>query len=234
MTDDRDLQGLDPYDLMDAEAARLDRHFSGLGDADWVKPSRCAGWSVRDVLAHLLASEAYNHASLEGTVAALLASAADKGAVDLDAFNEMGIRELDDRSTDQLLADWRQAHAQTRAKFRERDGDEVDTSVGPYSARWQAFHLAFELAVHADDIGVPVYPAEADGRIVWEAAFGRFALKELDKGLEVDARDGATHVTGPGIDTDLPDALFVDAVAARLGPDAPLDADQRALLSATP
>jgi hypothetical protein len=41
-------------------------------------------------------------------------------------------------------------------------------------------------------------------------------------------------VRGNGIDTDLPDSLFVDAVAARLGPDAPLDAEQRALLSATP
>ena len=68
MTDDRDLQNLDPYDLMDAEAARLDAYFSALGPADWAKPSRCEGWSVRDVLAHLTASEAYNHASLEGTV----------------------------------------------------------------------------------------------------------------------------------------------------------------------
>ena len=29
MTDDRDLEGLDPYDLMDSEAGRLDRFFIG-------------------------------------------------------------------------------------------------------------------------------------------------------------------------------------------------------------
>jgi hypothetical protein len=88
--------------------------------------------------------------------------------------------------------------------------------------------------VHADDVGAPVEPGEAAGRVAWEAAFGRFALEELDKGLELDARDGTTHVAGNRIDVHLPDAMFVDAVAARLAPDAPLDAEQRALLSATP
>ena len=234
MTDDRDLQGLDPYDLMDVEAGRLDRYFSHLGDADWSKPSRCAGWSVRDVLAHLAASEDYNHASLEGSVGALLAAWGEKGATDLDSANEIGIRELDDRSTDELVAEWRVANAETRAKLRERDGDDIDTSIGAYSARWQAFHLAFELAVHADDVGVPVTADEAAGRTAWEAAFGRFALKELDKGLELDAADGQTRVHGEGIDVELPDAVFVAAVAARLDPDGPLDAEQRALLSATP
>jgi uncharacterized protein (TIGR03083 family) len=234
MTDDRDLQGLDPFDLLDAEAARLDRYFSGLDASDWSKPSRCAGWSVRDVLAHLRSSEDYHHACVEGTVAALMTSMAEKGATDLGSANEIGIRELDDRSTDQLLDDWRRANAETRAHFRERDGDDVDTSIGAYPARWQAFHVAFELAVHADDVGVPVEPGEAAGRAAWEAAVGRFALREFDKGIELDARDGVTHVTGDGIDVDLPDPVFVDAVSARLGPDGPLDADQRALLSATP
>jgi len=103
MTDDRDLNDLDPYDLMDAEAARLDAYFSTLGAADWAKPSRCEGWSVRDVLAHLAASEDYNHASLEGTVGGFLASWGEKGATDLNSANEIGIRELDDRTTDQLI-----------------------------------------------------------------------------------------------------------------------------------
>jgi len=234
MTDDRDLHDLDPYDLMDAEAARLDAYFSGLGEADWAKPSRCEGWSVRDLLAHLASSEDYNHASLEGTVGEFLAAWGEKGATDLTTANEIGIRALDDRSTDQLIADWRVSNALTRAKLRERDGDDIDTSVGPYPARWQAFHLAFELAVHADDVGVPVAPAEAGARVAWEAAFGRFALKELDKDLNFEAANGTTHVQGDGIDIDLPDDVFVDAVAARLGPDAPFDAEQRTLLSATP
>jgi uncharacterized protein (TIGR03083 family) len=234
MIDDRDLEGLDPYDLMDAEAARLDGYFSGLDTVAWSRPSRCAGWSVRDVLAHLLASEQYNTASINGTVGALLESLGARGATDLGSFNELGIRDLDGRDTAELIGDWNAANGATRAAFRGRDGGDVDTSVGPYPARWQAFHLAFELAVHADDVGVPVTAEAAGARDAWQASFGRFALLELNKGVQIEGGDGSTRVKGEGLDVDLPDALFVQAVAARLDDDSPLDAEARALLSATP
>jgi uncharacterized protein (TIGR03083 family) len=234
MTDDRDLEGLDPYDLMDTEAARLDRYFAGLDAAAWSRPSRCAGWSVRDLMAHLMASEQYNAACLDGTVADFLASVGAKGATDLSSANELGIRELDDRSPQQLLDDWRVANAATRAGFRARDRGDVDSSVGAYPARWQAFHLAFELAVHADDVGAPVATSESAARVAWQTSFGRFALKELNKDLEIEPGNGVTHVRGDGLDIELPNAVFVDAVAARTGDDGPLDADARVLLSATP
>jgi hypothetical protein len=189
---------------------------------------------VRDLLAHLLASEQYNTASLNGTVPDFLASVGAKGATDLASANELGIRELDDHSTDQLISEWRTAVAATREGLRDRDGGDIDTSVGAYPARWQAFHLAFELAVHADDAGVPVSPEEEAARNAWQAQFGRFALKELNKDLDLKPGNGATQVRGEGIDLELPDAVFVEAVAARLGDDGPLDAEQRALLSATP
>ena len=234
MTDDRDLEGLNPYDLMDGEAARLDRYFSTLDDSGWSRPSRCAGWSVRDVLAHMVAAEEYNTACLDGTVGDFLGSIGARGATDLTSANELGIRDLDDRTPSQLIADWRAANGATRAGFRERDGGDIDSSVGAYPARWQAFHLAFELAVHADDIGVPVSAGERDARLGWQAQFGRFALKELNKDLEIETGTRTTHVTGDGLDVDLADDVFVDAVAARLGDDSPLAADARALLSATP
>jgi uncharacterized protein (TIGR03083 family) len=234
MVDDTDLQGLDPYDLMQREAERLDRFFVGLDDAAWSQPSRCAGWSVRDVLAHLLASEQYNTASLDGTVADFLTSLAAMGATDLTSANELGIRELDDSPTAQVIDEWRAVTAHTREGLRDRNGGDVDTSVGAYPARWQAFHLAFELAVHADDVGVPVTPQEESERTAWQAKFSRFALKELDKDLQIKAANGTTQIRGDGIDVELPDAVFVQAAAARLGDDGPLDAQQRALLSATP
>jgi len=53
MTDDRELAGLDPFALLDNEAGRLDAFLSGLGQSGWKRPSRCAGWTVRDVLGHL-------------------------------------------------------------------------------------------------------------------------------------------------------------------------------------
>ncbi|MGO9876540.1 MAG: maleylpyruvate isomerase family mycothiol-dependent enzyme [Acidimicrobiia bacterium] len=234
MTDDRDLDGLDPYDLMDGEAARLDAFFVGLDAAAWSRPSRCEGWTVRDVLAHLVASEQYNAACLDGCVGDYLGSLGTRGVADLPSANEVGIRDLDDRSPQQLISDWRAANRATRTRFRERDGGDVDSSIGAYPARWQAFHLAFELAVHADDIGVPVSATEADARLRWQARFGRFALKELNKDLEIEAGDGVTHVRGDGLDIELADPVFVEAVAARIGEDSTLDADARTLLSATP
>jgi len=83
-------------------------------------------------------------------------------------------------------------------------------------------------------VGVPVSSGERDGRLAWQAQFGRFALKELDKDLAIEAGHGTTHVKGDGLDVDLPDEQFVDAVAARVPDDSPLDAEARALLSATP
>src|ERR1700680_3986775 len=109
MTDDRDLDGLDPYDLMDTEAGRLDRYFVGLDAAAWSRPSRCDGWSVRDVLAHLLSSEQYNAACLDGRVAEFLGTLGARGATDLPSANELGIRDLDDRSTEHLISEWRAA-----------------------------------------------------------------------------------------------------------------------------
>jgi hypothetical protein len=79
MADDRELAGLDPFALLDGEAERLDAFFSGLGEPDWNRASRCAGWTVRDVLGHLTHGEDYHRACLaRGTVAAF--SRASPGA----------------------------------------------------------------------------------------------------------------------------------------------------------
>jgi uncharacterized protein (TIGR03083 family) len=234
MVDDKDLAGLDPYELMGAEAARLDRFFSQASAADWERPTRCAGWSTRDLLAHLAASEDYNQACLDGRVQEFLAAIGAKGAVDLASANEIGVREFDDRTPEQILATWRARATQTREALRARDGGDVDSSVGAYPARWQAFHLAFELATHADDVGVPVSASEAAARTGWQAQFGRFAIKELKPDLVIEAGSGGTHVKGDGVDLDLPDEQFVLAVAARLPADSGIDGEIAATLSATP
>jgi uncharacterized protein (TIGR03083 family) len=234
MVDDQDLAGLDPYDIMAIEAARLDAFFSGASAADWDKPTRCEGWNVRALLAHLAASEEYNQACLDGTVQEFLAGVGAKGAVDLASANEIGIHEFDGQSPEQILETWRTHSTQNRDGFRARDGADVDSSVGAYPGRWQAFHLAFELATHADDVGVPVTAAEAPGRLEWQARFGRFALKELKPELDIEANGDRVHVKGDGIDVDLSEAEFVDAVAARVPADADIDVEAAAILSATP
>jgi uncharacterized protein (TIGR03083 family) len=233
MVDDKDLEGLDPYDLMAAEARRIDHFFSGLSDTDWQRASRCEGWSVRDVLAHLRATEDYNRACLDGTVQAFFGEMGAKGATDLATANEVGIRALDAEATPELVKSWRENAARNRDEFRTRDGGDVDSSVGAYPARWQAFHLAFELATHADDVGVPVTPQEAESRNSWQARFGRFALKESKPDVEIEAHDGHTRVRTAEVDADLPDEQFVQALAARV-PAGSLDDKVAAALSVTP
>jgi uncharacterized protein (TIGR03083 family) len=234
MIDDQDLAGLDPYELMGAEAARLDRFFEQAQPADWERPTRCAGWTARDLLAHLAASEEYNQACIDGCVQDFLVGIGAKGAVDLASANEIGVREFDGQSPADILETWRERTARTRDGLRARDGADVDSSVGAYPARWQAFHLAFELATHADDLGVPVTAAEAAARLDWQAKFGRFAIKELKPDLTIDGSGGVTHVKGDGVDMEIDDAQFVQAVAARLPDDSGIDGEIAARLSATP
>jgi uncharacterized protein (TIGR03083 family) len=234
MVDDQDLHGLDPYELMAAEAARLDGFFSNATADDWAKPTRCAGWTRRDLLAHLASTEDYSRACLDGTVQQFLADVGAKGAVDLASANEIGIHEFDDQTPEQILQTWRDHSADTRAGFRARDGGDVDTSVGQYPGRRQAFHLAFELATHADDVGVPVTAAERAARAEWMTRFSRFALAEMKPDLTIKALEGHTRVQSDTIDLVLPDEEFLDAVSARLPDDSGIDADTAALLSATP
>jgi len=129
---------------------------SARGWSYWKRASRCAGWTVRDVLGHLTASEDYHRACLDGTVAAFLAGFAERGGTDLDSVNALGVAGYADLSPAQVLARWRAASADNRRRFRERGDGVVDTSIGDYPCRWQAIHVAAELATHADDIGVPV------------------------------------------------------------------------------
>lgn len=236
MTDDSELADLDPFDLLDREAARLDAFFGRLPDDDpaWARPSRCAGWSTRDVLAHLASGEPYHHACLDGTVAAFLAGFAERGATDLATANEMAIRERDDRAPGPLLGEWRSANAATRKGFRERADSTVDTSVGDYPCRLQAFHVAGELAVHADDVGVPVVAEEREARTRWRARFSRFALAEAKPHLDIGVDAGRTRVRSDDAEVEVDDDELVEGVAGRLDDSSRLDGPARALLSTMP
>ena len=90
--------------------------------------------------------------------------------------------------------------------------------VGPYPVDWQAWHLASELATHADDIGVPIDPADVARRTDWRARFSRFALAETKPDVAVTAGDGGTTVTVGDRIVVLDDESLVAAVSARTTP----------------
>lgn len=217
MPDASHLIGMDPYAAWDREAARLAEHLRGRPDDDpwWERPSKCEGWTVRDVLAHLLAEQEYFAACLSGSVSDLLQRSGARGATDLASFNALGIEDQAGKPPSQLLAEWVEQDERNRAGFRERGDGRVDTSVGEYPGPWQAWHLASELATHADDIAVPDDADRAD-RTSWRAPFSRFSLTESKPDLTVEVpAPGRTRVRGDGVDVELDDEALVAAVAGR-------------------
>ncbi len=61
----------------------------------WAAPSLCAGWSVRDVVAHVLSYEELGPRQLAGRF--------PRGALPVDRVNAVGLREYGTRSPQQLV-----------------------------------------------------------------------------------------------------------------------------------
>ena len=217
MPSEAELDGLDAFDLMDAESARIDAFFASARPDELARPSRCEGWSAGDVLNHLLHVEGYTKAGLDDALG---------GGFDFEAKVEAAPGDLDE---------WRAANAENRRRLRERGDDgTLTTSIGPYPVRLQAFHLAQELATHADDAWVPVTDEERDARTGWRARFARFNVAEYERPVEVVAEGGTNRVTTEGVTGELSDADFVEAVMGRLPDDHPLPGELKAALNCTP
>ena len=125
MGDDPELAGLDPFALFDAEAARIDAHLATLDDDGWREPTRCAGWDVRTLVAHLAATEEYHHACLADALAEFIGAGVAAGATDVHSFNELGIAARAERSGPELADEWRRENAETRRQFRARGIDSI-------------------------------------------------------------------------------------------------------------
>jgi hypothetical protein len=148
--------------------------------------------------------------------------------------NALGVADYAGLSPAEMLAHWRAASADNRRRFRERGDGVVDTSVGDYPCRWQAVHVAAELATHADDIGVPVTPGEHGQRTAWRARYSRFALAEAKPQLEIRHADTRTAVTDGSTIAELDDDELIEAVMGRLDETSGFSAKLRALLSTMP
>ncbi|KAA1416820.1 maleylpyruvate isomerase family mycothiol-dependent enzyme [Nocardioides humilatus] len=233
MADESLLDGLDPFDLLDREADRVHRFFTS--EPDWSLPSRCAGWTVRDMVAHLKGLEDYTRANLDGTVQEMFRAAEQAGIKDIAAFNDWQIHVYDSVPTDELVGEWREAQVANRRDLRARGRDgSVDTMVGAYPAGLQTFHFAVEYATHGDDVFVPVPEADRAARTAWRVTFGRFVLGELEKPVTVAVDGGVVVVEGDLGRVELSPETFVEATQGRLSDDFPMTADLRALLSTVP
>jgi uncharacterized protein (TIGR03083 family) len=219
-----ELDRFDPFDIFDAEAARLDRFFAGLDADGWQRPSRAAGWSVRDVLGHLAGEELYNQACLDGTLQELLSLMSREGISGYNDFNEWCVRQRRDVPVEEVLREWRAKNGDTRRRMRALGPNALlETMAGPYPVGRQAFHYDSEYATHADDVGAPVSDEEAEGRTLWRVAVGRFALAERESKAQVEQTAEQIGVSAGGVSASLSLPEFVEATVGRLPEGHPLD-----------
>ncbi len=222
------VSDLDPFDLLDQEAERCARYFES--SPDWSKSTRCAGWDVRDLLAHVDAVEVYHTACLDDAVQALFEEWGKKGVTDMDSANDAGVKERRDTPVADVLASWKERNADVRRRLRERGRDgTLGSSVGPYPVGLMAFHIASEYATHFDDLYETV---DDPARTAWRAKVSEFALEEAEKPVEFDARGDSYVVRSGDKEATLPLADFVEAVTARLPDEYAIDPELRDALRA--
>ena len=219
------LAGLNSFGIFDVEADRLDHFFAGLDAVGWARPSRCDGWSVQDVLAHLAGAELYNHACLNGDLdgfRGMLRAAGIAGGY--HEFNEWCVRQRRGLPVAEVLAEWREANAETRQRLTGLGRDApLLTAAGPYPAGLQALHCSSDYATHADDVGAPVAQGEEPGRTAWRVSVARFALDEQNSPVKIFPSERSVLVQLASMSAELPAADFVAATVGRLSPGYPLD-----------
>lgn len=205
-----------PFDAFDAEAARIDRFYTELAPADWQAPTRCAGWNRKDVLAHLGTVEDYTRACLDDRVGEF----AGQGGSDIgyERLNDVLVGQRAGTDPQQLLAEWRLKVKEVHPRLRERGRDgTMTTSVGPYPVARQTWYLASELAIHADDAGVPVGEQEYRERLRWRVTFAIDALAESAKQVQVESGGGDHYALRlAGAAATLTAEELVEAAAGRL------------------
>jgi uncharacterized protein (TIGR03084 family) len=160
--------------------AELDSILDALGEPVWARPSRCAGWTVSDVVLHLAQTSELAAASAEGRLADggahLWQSRASEDTVDDWAAAEVAAQRGDHPS--EVLRRWRAAAEAERAAFtRCSPSDRLTWVAGKLSARTLATTRLAEYWIHTGDIAEPLGLAEtADGRL-WHIA--RLAWRTL-------------------------------------------------------
>lgn len=199
-----------PFAVYDREIVRLRWHLRGLDAAGWRAPSHCRGWSVKDVVSHLIGDEVYNQACLDRTLDALPSFGG------LHGYNEAQVSARRRMAPRAVLAEWIRRQTNVRRRWgRLGLGSKIDTSVGPYPLRLQVWHLAREYAIHADDIRVPVPARQRAQRQGWRTRFGLFAAGEEGERLDARLRNGVVRLKRGGSLYELDLETFISFLANR-------------------
>lgn len=164
---------------------------AGRRDDEWALPSACAGWSVGDVMLHLIQTNDMAIASCEGRFDELIRSplyAPDETVTSLDDVVDLAVRRARGATPAELLEQW-QDGAQRLIGALEAAGASarVPWVVGTLSAKTLATTRIAETWIHTGDVavGLGVELAPTDrlfqiARLSWRTlphAFGRVGLE---------------------------------------------------------
>jgi uncharacterized protein (TIGR03083 family) len=185
-------------DQVGALSGVLDR----VPDDAWDLPVTAYPWSVRDLVAHLVAIEAYS-ASFLGL------GSFDTGGLEADhlAMTEATIAEYRNRPVADVVREWRRLAERTAAHVADLDQDGLERLMPlhgiPFRVTTAIVARAFELWTHADDIraaiGQPLDapPPEVVHRMATESVS---SLPLAALGLAAPPGPALAHIvlTGPG------------------------------------
>ena len=158
----------------------LQGYSSQLTDDQWEAPSDCPGWSVKDVLSHLVGTE--RHLLGESTPILDESEMPDHVKNDIGRLNEAWITELRDLSGAQVLAIFENVTI-ARLNFLEELSEEqfdedADLPVGKGTYRDFMAMRVMDCFVHEQDIR-----KSTGGSFLPHDRSGRIAIEQLSSGL---------------------------------------------------
>ena len=221
---------MNPFGIFDVEAARLDHFFSGLDEAQ-ERPSRCPGWTVRDVLSHVAGEEPHNHACLNGdleTFRAMVRAAGITGGY--DEFNQWCVRQRRGLPVSEVLAEWREANGETRHRMTTLGRDAPLTTAAASTRRACRPSTTAPNTPPTRMTWARRWHQERPGRTAWRVSFGRFALTEQDTPVKTWIRNDNLVVQLGSLETELSPDDFVEATVGRLPDTYPIEPALRDVL----
>ena len=194
------------YVAVGEQHAELQEILDSLTPEQWAAPSRCAGWSVSDVVLHMAQTDEMAIASLDGTfdgfVARFVAIAQAAGVSGGDVDDFVGAAVTNERGAEpaEVYRRWSAAATELRERFAATDPSErVRWVSGQLAARTLATTRLAECWIHTGDIADPLGIVRVPGerlrliaRLAWRTVPYSFARAERKLSGPV-----AFELTGP-------------------------------------
>ena len=198
---------VDPAAPLLRQRRRLGEFLATLDDAQWAAPSRCDGWSVQDVIAHLVGTNQYwsisISAGLKGEPTRYLAS------FDPVATPAQMVEGLRSMSAAEVLNQYVDSVEQLASVVADLDDDAWSTVAeappGHIAIRAVALHALWDAWTHERDIRLPLGTApvierdEVEGCLLYAAAIAP----------AIRASAGSTRCGRLGVKASDPDVTFV-------------------------